>query len=92
MSELESQARFRQASGAEVNEVPDGAVVYLEARERVHYLNPTAYLVFALCDGTRTLSEVIDRVAAEYELEQAPREDVVDCVSSLLAEDLVRPA
>jgi hypothetical protein len=92
MTRFAPEYRFRHAADAEINEVPDGAVLYLEARERVHFLNATAYRVFTLCDGTLTLAEVIDRLAADFELDEVPRDDVFDCIDSLLAEDLVRPA
>jgi len=36
--------------GLDVNEVKDGLIVYDPSRDRVHYLNATAGVVFTLCD------------------------------------------
>ena len=42
-----------RAEGLDVNEVPDGYVIYQTEADRVHYLNKTAAIVFELCDGAR---------------------------------------
>lgn len=44
--------------------VVDGdLVVYCERSERIHCLDRSASLVWALCDGTRNLAAVVDEVA-----------------------------
>ena len=45
-----------------MHEVDDGFVVFDASTDRVHYLNPTATVVFSLCDGTRTTEEVAELV------------------------------
>ncbi|MGH9028848.1 MAG: hypothetical protein ACRDV4_04455, partial [Acidimicrobiales bacterium] len=50
MSEAGS-IRPRARGDLDVNEVPDGLVIYDEKTDRVHYLNLTAALVFCLCTG-----------------------------------------
>jgi hypothetical protein len=52
-------------SGLDVNEVRDGLIVYDPSRDRVHYLNATAAILFVLCDGSR------DRAQLAVELQQA---------------------
>src|SRR5437762_3878064 len=44
--------RLSVIDGLDVNEVKDGLIVYEPDRDRVHYLNGTAAVVFLFCDGT----------------------------------------
>lgn len=78
------------ADGLEINEVPDGLVIYDPARDRVHTLNATAAVVFTLCDGTEDLESLAEDVAQAYELAEPPVAQVEACVDHLRAEGLVR--
>ena len=62
----------------------------LTSTDRVHYLNPTASVVFSLCDGTRTTEEVAELVRSAWELETAPLSDVSDCIAQLRDEGVLR--
>jgi hypothetical protein len=66
----------------EVNEVEDGLVVYDTARDRVHYLDESASLVFALCTGTNTEAVMVEQIASAFGL---PATDVATDVASCLA-------
>lgn len=58
----------------------DGESVVYDPRTReVHYLNHSAALVFALCDGTTTMKEMADAIADVYE---APLDEVEKQVRS----------
>ena len=59
------------------------------ATDRVHYLNPTATVVFSLCDGTRTTDEVAELVRSAWELDAAPVDDVVACIAQLRDEGVL---
>ena len=48
-----------RADGLDVNEVPDGYVIYQTDADRVHYLNKTAAIVFELCDGARGTDDIV---------------------------------
>jgi hypothetical protein len=50
--------------GLEVNEVRDGLTVYDSATDRIHYLNATAAIVFAFCDGQRSASDMAGFIVA----------------------------
>jgi Coenzyme PQQ synthesis protein D (PqqD) len=79
-----------KADNLEVNEVPDGYVVYEGARDKVHYLNKTAAVVFELCDGEHEIEEIVLRVAELFNLEAtACNSEVRNCVESLSKEGLV---
>jgi hypothetical protein len=73
-----------------VNEVKDGLVVYDPTRDRVHYLNATASVVFTLCDGTMDRAAIAEAVAAAFTLDGAPLDEVDACLLQLGTEGLLR--
>lgn len=76
--------------GLEVNEVKDGLIVYEPERDRVHYLNSTAAVVFTLCDGTQDPAGIADLVAKAYRLDEPPLGEVEACLAQLRDEGLLR--
>jgi hypothetical protein len=76
--------------GLDVNEVKDGLVVYDPARDRVHYLNATASVVFTLCDGTNDREVIAGAVAEAFALDVAPLAEVETCLEQLDTEGLLR--
>lgn len=85
-----SAERPEPAIGIDVHEVEDGFVVFDSATDRVHYLNPTATVVFSLCDGTRTPNEIAQLVQSAWELDAAPVDDVDACLAQLRDEGVLR--
>ena len=85
-----SAERPQPASGIDIHEVEDGFVVFDAGTDRVHYLNPTATVVFSLCDGTRTPSEIAQLVQSAWDLDAAPVDDVVECIVQLRDEGVLR--
>ena len=82
--------RLSVVEGLDVNEVKDGLIVYEPNRDRVHYLNGTAAVVFLFCDGTNDADTIAELVAKAYDLDEAPGDEVADCVAQLRSEGLVR--
>jgi len=78
-----------RVEGLDVNEVPDGYVIYQIAADRVHYLNKTAAIVFELCDGARGADDIVTRVSQMFELEGKADTEIEACIRSLLKEGLV---
>ena len=76
--------------GLEVHEIKDGLIVYQASHDRVHYLNATAGIVFALCDGTQSSRAIARHVATAYQLDDPPLEEVEQCLAHLRDEGLVR--
>ncbi len=76
----------------EVNELPDGYVVYQQDVDRVHYLNRTAVLVFELCDGKTPARDIPALVRTLYGLEAVPQAEVEACLERFLTEGLILPA
>jgi Coenzyme PQQ synthesis protein D (PqqD) len=82
--------RPRIAQGLEFTEVEDGLIVYEESTERVHHLNPTAAIVFQLCDGSRDATEIAWDVADLFGLDDSPTDAVESCIARFVQERLVR--
>jgi hypothetical protein len=78
-----------RADGLDVNEVPDGYVIYQTEADRVHYLNKTAAIVFELCDGAHSADDIVVRMRRMFELEKAADDEIKVCIQSLLKEGLV---
>ena len=83
-------ARPSVVEGLEVNEVRDGLTVFDPATDRVHYLNATAAIVFTLCDGAHSASEMASVVAESFALDEPPIGEIEDCLSMLASERLLR--
>jgi hypothetical protein len=80
-----------QAENLEINEVPDGYIIYQSARDRVHYLNKTAAVVFEFCNGNLDADSIVQRVALAFELGDAARNaEIAACLGSLIQEGLVQ--
>jgi hypothetical protein len=86
MSELAPEP----APDLDVHEVDDGLVIYDLASERVHYLNETAALVFALCTGEHDDAQIADLVRLAWQLPAPPQNEVAGCLAQLRGEGLIR--
>ena len=82
---------YEKIEGLDCNEVPDGYVIYDEAHEKVHFLNPTAAAILELCDGERDLTTIAAALQDAFDLPASPTADVAACFASLLSQGLVRP-
>jgi len=89
MTDFTTDTKFRAVEGIEVNQVPDGAMVYQNERERVHFLNPTALVVYELCGMNKSVGEIEAFVTEAFGLASSPSESVRACLTSLLDEGLV---
>jgi hypothetical protein len=73
----------------ELSAVTDGFVVSRADHDRIHFLNPTAALILEICDGNLKARELPELVAAAFQLDSPPVDDVEACLTSLLKEGLV---
>lgn len=78
-----------QAPNLEVHEVPDGYIVYQGDRDRVHYLNKTAAILFEFCSGSFPIDEVVARVAKAFDLGASAFDEIKAGLESLLKEGLI---
>jgi hypothetical protein len=74
----------------DVSEVKDGLVVYDPTRDRVHYLNVTAAVVFTLCDGGRDRDGIAEAVSTVFGVDAVGRTEIDDCLVQLEQEGVVR--
>lgn len=64
-------------------EVGEGLILYEESADLVHQLNPSAGLIWRLCDGTATVGQLASEIANEYGLDL---EEVRAQVATLVGE------
>jgi coenzyme PQQ synthesis protein D (PqqD) len=79
-----------QANNLEVHDLPDGYIVYQAERDRVHYLNQTAAVIFEFCDGKHEPDEIVAHVAKAFELSPSAHDEIRAGLDSLLKEGLVQ--
>jgi pyrroloquinoline quinone biosynthesis protein D len=65
MTEIAREARPRLAKGCRLNEQAAGGPVLLMP-ERALRLNATGVRIVQLCDGSRTLEQILQTLAAEF--------------------------
>jgi hypothetical protein len=90
MTAIEPGDVYVKAEGHEFNQVPDGYVIYQTGRDRVHFLNPTAVIVYELCDGKNTVAQIGRFMQDSYSLPAPPDEEVKSCVANFLKEEIVK--
>ena len=66
-----------------VVELDGEAVIYDEQSGSLHHLNPTATIVFSLCDGSATVKEIANEISQAFEV---PSADVEKQLRALLKE------
>lgn len=81
---------FEVVKGAEVQHMPDGYVVYQEDRDKVHYLNPVAAMIYELCSSNQSISSISAYLQSAFSLADAPTQAVIDCVANLVDEGLIK--
>ena len=89
MIEIQPDMVFRRVAGIETNAAPDGVMVYQESRDKVHFLNQTAVIVFELCSMEKSVTDIETFIADGYALSTPPTEAVRTCLQSLLDEELI---
>ena len=82
-------ATLSRATDLDVHEVPDGYIVYDNARDRVHYLNETAAIIFEFCDSKLELEDVVGRVAKAFDLGPSAHAEIRASLDLLIKEGLV---
>jgi len=86
---MDWEMRAERAPDIEIREVSDGFVAYDPARDRLHYLNPTANMLLESCDGNIPARELPELLAAAFRLDAPPVAEVESCLAKLLEEGLL---
>jgi hypothetical protein len=75
-----------------VEDTGDEVLVHRTGRSDVYYLNGTAALVWRLCDGQRTLSEIVALLSDAYPDDaETVRAQVPELLDELLENSVVEP-
>lgn len=87
---MQDNATYIQVDGCDAVETADGMVVYQTEIEKVHYLNPSAAMVFELCDARQSASAIARFMQTTFKLPEPPTQEVNTCIQSLLDEGIIR--
>ena len=79
----------KRIDSLEINDAEDGLVVYDPRREMVHHLNPSAALIFDLCDGTRDSTAIAAVLREAYNLDEPPLADTKAGLQELAERQLI---
>ena len=72
-------------------EMDEEGLLYHEGMKKTIYLNETATIIWKLCDGTRTVTEIIDLLNQVYaDSEEKVDADVNSALAQLAAEGALR--
>jgi PqqD family protein of HPr-rel-A system len=63
-----------------VVELDGEAVIYDEASGKLHHLNPSATIVFSLCDGSGTVKDLAAEISAAFDLQASEVEQQIRSV------------
>lgn len=61
-------------------ELDDGGVIYEPQSETIHSLNSTSAYIWALCDGTYSIKDIINSVQKNFKEFEADPEKEVYCI------------
>jgi coenzyme PQQ biosynthesis protein PqqD len=80
-----------RADDVDIAEIEGELVLYrLGAHQAIH-LNETATVIFNLCDGSRSIQEIIDLLTPEFPIAQADiAADVLEAVQSLVRKGVLQ--
>jgi len=83
----------RRRQGVLDIDMGDGFILFDDASSLVHHLNPSATLIWQLCDGTGTVRDLARDIAAEYSLDEPTiRSQVAEVIAEFDALELVEDA
>lgn len=80
----------KRADSLEVFPADEGYVVYEEEKDRVHYLNPVAALIYELCDGDNSAENIMELVQQCFGLVNTPAAEVTTALEQMKNEGLIQ--
>ncbi len=79
-----------QVGGLDISETEDGLVVLNVLSRRVHHLNATAAILFELCTGNNSVTEIEEMMTSIRISLGLPEFDTVDILEMFVREGLIR--
>jgi len=83
---------MRRVGGYRIETLDDEILLYNPAQTRVIALNASASLVWQLCDGTRSRSEIVALISEAYPEADAVAADVDELLATLRGAGAIEPA
>lgn len=90
LSEVTVDQYPKRLEGLEILPADEGYVIYEEANDRVHYLNPVAALIYELCNGDNSTGSIVDLVQQSFDLVDTPVAEVTKALEQLKDEGLIQ--
>jgi Coenzyme PQQ synthesis protein D (PqqD) len=76
-----------QRNGFQIEEMDGETLLYQHQLKKMIYLNESAALIWHLCDGRRSVADIIDVLTDSYpDTKDAVREDAMEAIDSLILE------
>lgn len=67
----------------------DGYIIYEQEKDRIHYLNPVAALIFELCSGSNSRAQIAELVREAFGLTEPPVAEVDEAIAKMKNEGLL---
>ncbi len=66
-------------------------LIYSAEHKEIHVINPTAQLIWELCDGTHTVDEIVQELRAHFSIpvESDVTTDIQDTLDTFKSKDLL---
>ena len=78
-----------QNTDYELTELDDEIILFSVKQEKAIYLNPSAQLIWQLCDGKNSVMEIIAGLEQEYPKEASIEHDVLDALDTMLSDNAI---
>jgi pyrroloquinoline quinone biosynthesis protein D len=87
---MESESVPRRRSRLMAEEMDGECLLYRRGKHQAVYLNETATVIWKLCDGTRTVAEIVDLLAEKYpESREQIGADVSEALDLLVQQGII---
>jgi len=80
---------YQQTGGLDVHEADDGLIVFNPETDRVHHLNSTAGVLFALCEEPQTSSELYRSFKSLFDLGDSDDETIRTGLEKLIEDKVL---
>ena len=80
----QKSTRFIRSPGLVSQELEDGLIIFEPNTDQVHHLNHTMAILYDLCDGSKSTSELARSVSDMFSLSEVPVEEVTASLDELV--------
>ncbi|MFK7828752.1 MAG: PqqD family protein [Congregibacter sp.] len=87
--DVSRKSLLRQPANLQVHEADDGLIAFDPDNDRVHHLNPSAGVMFSLCDNPQTKGQLTEQFIIAYGLDADEHAQAEEAIAQLLREGLL---